>query len=282
MIDFHVHPLLVAEMRDRHPELDRAASREVFFIASRAQPLETLLLELDVAGLKQAVLLPIETTRTRGVAMFTNEQIAELVAMASDRLIGFASVDPLQPDAGDQLERAVSELGLEGLKLSPPSQEFYADDPRVYPVYERAQTLGIPVVIHAGMSWEPKTRLAFGRPLHLEPVLADFPQLRIVATHFGWPWSMELAALAMRYPNLYIDTAALYYDNPEDFIADLFVRQVSLTLIERTLRYQVVFGSNYPRVEIRNMARAVRNSGLSEGTLQLVFRDNPRTLLRAP
>ena len=65
MIDFHVHPL------------------------------ETLLLELDVAGLQQVVLLPIETTRTRGVAMFTNEQIAELVAMAPERLIGFASVDPL-------------------------------------------------------------------------------------------------------------------------------------------------------------------------------------------
>jgi predicted TIM-barrel fold metal-dependent hydrolase len=279
MIDFHVHPLLVAEMRARHPELDRAASRSGFFIASRAQPLETLLLELEVAGLEQAVLLPIDTQRTRGVAIFTNEQIAELVAMAPDHLIGFASVDPLRKDAVDQLAQAVEELGLRGLKLSPPSQEFYADDPQAYPIYERAQALGIPVVIHTGMSWEPNARLAYGRPLRLEPILVDFPQLRVVATHFGWPWSLELAALAMKYPNLYIDTAALYFDNPEDFLADLFVRQISLTLIERTLRYQVVFGSNYPRVEIRNMARAVRQSGLSEGTLHLLFHDNPLKLL---
>ena len=282
MIDFHVHPLLVAEMRERYPELDRAASHDGFFIASRAQPLETLLLELDVAGLEKAVLLPIDTLRTRGLASFTNEQIAELVAMAPDRLIGFASVDPLPPDAAGRLLQAVEELGLRGLKLSPPSQDFYADDRQAYPVYEQAQALGIPVVIHTGMSWEPNARLAYGRPLRLEPILADFPELRVVATHFGWPWSLELAALAMKYPNLYIDTAALYFDNPEDFIADLFRRQVSLTLIERTLRYQVVFGSNYPRVEIRNMARAVRESGLSAATLRMLFHDNPLKLLGEP
>ncbi len=282
MIDFHVHPLLVAEMRQRYPELERAASRQGFFIGNRAQPLETLLLELELAGLQQAVLLPIETTRTRGVAYFSNAQIAELVAMAPQHLIGFASVDPLAADAADQLQRAVNDLGLRGLKLSPPSQEFFPDDPAVYPLYERAQRLGLPVVMHTGMSWEPRTRLAYGQPLRLEPVLADFPDLRIVATHFGWPWSLELAALAMRYPNLFIDTAALYYDNPEDFIADLFRRQLPLTMIERTLRYQIVFGSNYPRIEIRNMARAVRESGLSPRTLEMIFRDNPRRLLGLP
>ena len=278
MIDFHTHPLLVQEMIARHPELERAA-REIFYIGNRFQPLETFLLEMDVSGLRRAVLLPIETTRSRGLPIYTAEQIAELVAMAPGRFTGFASVDPLAPDAAGRLERAVGDLGLRGLKLSPPSQDFYPDDPAVYPLYERAQELGIPVVVHTGMSWEPGARLAWGHPLHLEPVLADFPDLHVVATHFAWPWSWEVAALALKYPNLSLDTAALYFDNPDDFIADLFVRRVSLTLIERSLRHQVVFGSNYPRVEIKNMARAVRRSGLSKRTLRLVFRDNARRLL---
>ncbi len=277
MIDFHTHPLLVEEMIARHPELERAA-REVFHIGNRFQPLETFLLELDVSGLQRAVLLPIDTGRTRGIPIYTNEQIAELVAMAPDRFVGFASVDPLAPDAPDRLERAVSDLGLRGLKLSPPSQEFYPDDERVYPLYERAQALGIPVVVHTGMSWEPGARLVWGHPMRLEPVLADFPDLRVVAAHFAWPWSLEVAALALKYPNLYIDTAALYYDNPDDFIADLF-RRLSLGLIEHGLRRQVVFGSNYPRVEIKNQARAVRRSGLSERTLRLIFHDNALRLL---
>lgn len=273
MIDFHCHPVLVEEMIARHPELERAA-REVFHIGNRFQPLETLLLELDVSGLERAVLLPIEATRTRGLPVYTNEQIAELVALAPSRLMGFASVDPLAEDAGDRLELAVTGLGLRGLKLSPPTQEFYPDDPKAYPLYERACRLGIPVVMHTGMSWEPRARLGFGHPSRLEPVLADFPELRVVAAHFAWPWSLEVAALALKYPNLFVDTAALYFDNPDDFIADLFVRRLSLTLIERSLRHQVVFGSNYPRVEIKNMARAVRRSGLSEPTLRLIFRDN--------
>ena len=277
MIDFHTHPLLVAEMVARHPELERAA-REVFYIGNRFQPLETFLLELDVSGLQRAVLLPIETTRTRGTPVYTNAQIAELVSLAPQRLVGFASVDPLSPDAADRLEHAVVELGLRGVKLSPPSQEFYPDDERVYPLYERAQALHIPLVIHTGMSWEPGARLAWGHPLRLEPLLADWPELRVVATHFGWPWSLELAALALKYPNLYIDTAALYFDNPDDFVADLF-RRVSLGMLEHSLRHQIVFGSNYPRVEIKNQARAVRRAGLSERTLHLVFEGNARRLL---
>ncbi len=278
MIDFHTHPVLVEEMVVRHPELEKAA-REVFFIGNRLQPLETFLLELDISGLQRAVLLPIETTRTRGLPIYSNEQIAELVAMAPERFVGFASVDPLAPDAPERLERAVADLGLRGLKLSPPSQEFYPDDRAVYPLYERAQALGIPVVIHTGMSWEPRARLVRGHPLHLEPVLADFPDLRIVATHFAWPWSLEVAALALRYPNLYLDTAALYFDNPDDFITDLLVRRVPLTLIEHSLRHQVVFGSNYPRVEIKNMARAVRQVGLGEKTLRMFFEKNALHLL---
>ena len=278
MLDFHVHPVLVEEMVARYPDLERVA-RKIFFIGSRFQPLETLLLELDLAGLQRAVLLPIETTRTRGLAIYTNRQIAEVVAMAPDRLVGFASVDPLARDAPDRLDQALADLGLRGLKLSPPSQEFYPDDQAVYPLYERAQALGIPIVMHTGMSWEPNTRLAWGHPMHLEPVLADFPELRIVAAHFAWPWSLELAALALKYPNLYIDTAALYFDNPNDFVADLFVRRLSLTMIERSLRHQIVFGSNYPRAEIRNMARALRQVGLSQSTLHMVFQDNASRLL---
>ena len=278
MIDFHTHPLLVEEMVLRHPELERAA-RKVFYIGNRFQPLETFLLELDVSGLERAVLLPIETTRTRGLPIYSNAQVAELVAMAPDRLIGFASVDPLAADAADRLEWAVTDLGLRGLKLSPPSQEFYPDDPSVYPLYERAQALDVPIVMHTGMSWEPGARLAWGHPLRLEPVLADFPELRLVAAHFAWPWSLEVAALALKYPNLYIDTAALYFDNPDDFVADLFNDRIRLTWVERSLRHQVVFGSNYPRVEIKNMARAVRRLGLSEPTLRMVFRDNARRLL---
>ncbi len=277
MIDFHTHPLLVREMIARYPELERVA-RDVFYIRNRPQPLETFLLELDVAGLASAVVLPIDARSTRGCRVYSNEQVAELCQM-SKRLIGFASVDPRQQDALSTLQRAVGDLGLRGLKLAPSLQEFYADDREFYPLYEKAQALGIPILFHAGMTWEPGAQAKYGQPIHYEDVAHDFPALKIVLAHLAWPWVVEAVSLALKYPNVYLDTSALYFDNPRDFIAFAMAKQVPLTVWERSLRRQLVFGSNYPRVEIKNMAAAVRSLGLSEGCLQLVFAENARRLL---
>lgn len=276
-IDFHTHPVLVREMVQRHPELDRAA-RETFYIGNNFQPLETLLLELDAAGLERAVVLPIDSRRTRGIAVYTNEQVAELCAM-SDRLIGFASVDPCRPSAADELEDAVSRLGLRGLKLAPAMQQVPPDADVMEPLYSRAEDLGIPVLFHAGMTWEPGSRMALGQPMRFERVAAEHPRLRVVLAHLAWPWVQEAVALALKYPNVYLDTSALYFDNPADFLQFAMSQQVPLTVFERSLRHQLLFGSNYPRVEIKNMARAVRGLGLSGECLELVFARNADTLL---
>lgn len=276
-IDFHTHPVLVREMIARHPELARAA-RETFYIGNNFQPIQTYLLELDAAGLEKAVILPIDASSALRTSVCTNQQIAELCALNS-RFIGFASVDPLQPDAPSKLEGAVRTLGLRGLKLAPAMQRFAPEDPAVYPVYQKALDLGIPILFHAGMSWEPGSRLQYGQPLRFENVAADFPKLRIVLAHLAWPWVTEAVALALKYPNVFLDTSALYFDNPRDFLRYAMTHVVPLTVFERSLRSQLVFGSNYPRVEIKNMARAVRSLGLSEECLDLVFRGNAETLL---
>jgi predicted TIM-barrel fold metal-dependent hydrolase len=158
-------------------------------------------------------------------------------------------------------------------------QEFYPDDRKLYPVYQRASELGIPILFHAGMSWEPGSRMKYGQPVRFEDVAADFPELKMVLAHLAWPWVVEAVALALKYPNVYLDTSALYFDNPRDFLRFAMNHQVPLTVFERSLRNQLVFGSNYPRVEVKNMARTVREIGLSAECLDLVFRDNAEKLL---
>ena len=276
-VDFHTHPVLVREMVASHPELERCA-RESFFIGNTFQPLETFHLELDAAGLQKAVILPIDATTTRGVAIYTNQQIAELCVL-SGRLIGFASVDPDRPDAVADLSYAIGTLGLRGLKLAPAMQQFHPSDAKLQPIYQRAVELDIPILFHAGMSWEPGSRLEYGHPLRFEGVAADFPRLKIVLAHLGWPWIVDAVALALKYPNVHLDTSALFFDNPRDFLRFVMTQQVPLTVFERSLRKQIVFGSNYPRVEIKNMARAVLSLGLSEECLDLVFQGNAASLL---
>jgi hypothetical protein len=277
MIDFHTHPVLIQEFAAKYPEYTRMA-RDVFQIGNNLQPLETFFLQMDVAGIEKAVLLPIACERARRYAVCSNQQVAELCGM-SERFIGFASVDPLKPGAPKELEFAVKSLGLRGLKLDPALQDFDLNNPQAFEVYEAASSLQIPVLVHTGMSWAPGTALMQGQPLLLEKAIRRFPRLKFVLAHWGWPWIWDASALALKYPNVFLDTSCLYYDSPTEFFQFVFSQQLPTTLIERSLRNQVVFGSNYPRVEIKNMVKALKCLALTEGCLERILRTNAETLL---
>ena len=278
MIDFHTHPVLIKEFVEKYPDYERAA-RQVFNIGNNFQPLETFFLQMDAAGIERAVLQPIDCRRARKNAVSSNEQVAEL-CRRSDRFIGFASVDPLRKGAARELESAIKTMGLRGLKLDPPLQDFQPGDRRVFAVYEAAAALGIPLLIHTGMSWAPETPLELGHPLLLEPAIRRWPTLSFVLAHFGWPWVWEATALALKYPNVYLDTSCLYYDGPREFFQFVFSKQIPTTVIERSLRNKVVFGSNYPRVEIKNMVHALKGLALTEGCLNKIVKENAERLLK--
>jgi len=278
MIDFHTHPVLIKEFVEKYPSYERSA-RQVFNIGNNFQPLETFLLQMDVAGIERAVLLPIDCRRARKVGVSSNEQVAELCRM-NTRFIGFASVDPLRKGAARELESAVKRMELRGLKLDPSLQNFQPGDRRVFPVYEAAAALGIPLVIHTGMSWAFEAPVELGHPLLLEPAIRRWPTLSFVLAHFAWPWVWEATALALKYPNVYLDTACLYYDSPKEFFQFVFSKQIPTTVIDRSLRNKIVFGSNYPRVEIKNMVHALKSLALTEGCLTKLLRENAERLLK--
>jgi predicted TIM-barrel fold metal-dependent hydrolase len=276
-IDFHTHPVLIQEMVDKYPDYARMA-REVFQIGNNFQPLETFYLQMDVARIDCAVLLPIDCARARGLAVSSNEQVAELCSI-SKRFIGFASVDPLKDGAAKELEHAVRSMGLKGLKLDPALQDFELRNSKVYALYEAAASLQIPVLVHTGMSWAPGTLIERGHPMLLEEAIVRFRGLNFVLAHWGWPWVWEAVALALKYPNVYLDTSCLYYDSPKEFYQFVFSKQIPTTVLERSLRNQILFGSNYPRVEIKNMVHALESLALTEGCLNKIYDENPRRLL---
>jgi predicted TIM-barrel fold metal-dependent hydrolase len=277
MIDFHTHPVLIQEFVAKYPNYERMA-REVFQIGNNFQPLETFHLQMDAAGIEKAVLLPIDCRRARRDAVSSNEQVAELCGL-SRRFIGFASVDPLRDGAVKELEHAVMKLGLRGLKLDAALQDFDVNDTRVFGVLEAASSWRIPVLVHTGMSWAPATPLERSHPLLLERAVCRFPALNFVLAHFGWPWVWEAAALALKYANVHLDTSCLYYDSPKEFFQFVFQKQIPTTVIERSLRNKIVFGSNYPRVEIKNMVAALKNLALTEGCMAKILRGNAERLL---
>jgi predicted TIM-barrel fold metal-dependent hydrolase len=276
-VDFHTHPVLIQEFADKHADYARMA-REVFNIGNNFQPLETFLLQMDVAGIEQAVLLPSDCRRARGAGVSSNRQVVELCEL-SDRFIGFASVDPGRAGASRELETALGGMRLRGLSLDPALQDFSPEDNNAFEVLEVAAAARVPVAVNTGMSWAPHAPLARAHPLLWEKAIGRFPTLPFILAHWAWPWVWEATALALKYPNVYLDTACLYFDSPQECLHFVLGRQIPVTIVERSLRRKVVFGSNYPRVEVKNMAHAVKSLPLTERCLELIFRENAAKLL---
>ncbi len=277
MIDFHTHLTAVQGDWPPDPELNRAC--EEIFGMGPFQPMKTFLAAMDEAGIDQSVVLPIDCTTAHGCKIFSNEQIASIVA-DQPRLIGFASVDPNRRQAPSELEYAVRTLGLRGLKLDPALQDFDVADRNVaYPVLAKAAELDIPVVIHTGLSWAPVGRSAKANPLALEAVAHDLPELRFVIAHFGFPWVREAVMLALRFPQVYLDTAIIYSGSPTDSVGRTFRHEVGMDVIRRSLRNQIVFGSNTPRIRPKRMSQAITSLDLDPDLYHNITEGNAQRLL---
>ena len=188
-------------------------------------------------------------------------------------------VDPHSGTAADDLKRAVEVLGLKGLNLSPGLQECCPNDAKLYPVYEMASRLKIPVTIHTGVNFGRKAKLKYSMPLLVEDVAYEFQDLNIVLSHLGWPWVMDTVAMLLKYPNVYCDTAGHAMDSPKEFLKYEFSQQIPITAVERSLKDKILFGSDYPRLYIKKMADSVKSIGFSEECLELIFKKNAEKIL---
>lgn len=272
-IDVHVHPAFYEPINSdpareemRHEVLDIHLNG-----TARLAHIEN---QMRLAGLDKMCLLGQDYLVKEGVTPVSNEEVQSLVDLRPDRFVGFASVDPHDPAAAEKLERAFEELGLVGLNLHPGRQRFYPMDSCVQPLYDICERYDRPVMFHAGMSWEPHTLAKYGRPVEFEELAETRPNLRFCLGHFAWPWLEEAAMLMVKHKNVYADTAALYFDCAREFYDRLFTQELPLTWIDRSLRHQVMFGSDNPRFEQIRMARALEGLGLRESTLELVKGEN--------
>ena len=268
-IDIHVHPAFYEPINEdvtvenmRHDALD--------IHLNGTAPLQHIFNQMRCAGLNRLCLLPEDYTTEYGRPLVTNEEIRRLVDMAPDRFIGFAGVDPMAPGAAEALEHAFGDLGLAGLKLHPSRQHFRPSDERLKPIYDICEQYRRPIIFHSGLSWEPNTLTKYSRPMEFEELAATRPGLKICLAHFGWPWVQETAMLMLKYPNVYADTGLLYFDNALEFYKRVFNHDIPATWIDRSLRHQVMFGSNNPRFEQIRMADSISRLGFRESTLELI------------
>ena len=209
-IDMHVH----VPRQEGLAEIAIESSLRRYFRLKTApetgDELAALYAEWDVLG----VIFSVDTETTTSEAPDSNDYVAQIVGSHPEQLIGFATVDPWKGDtAVEELERAVHDLGLLGLKLHPIHQAFFPNDEQFYPLYEKCQALGIPLLMHSGfaaagvgMPGGGGFKLKYAKPIPgFDDVAADFPDLTIIMAHPAWPWIEEQIAVALHKPNVYLD-----------------------------------------------------------------------------
>lgn len=227
----------------------------------------------------RSILLPIDLTTQSSGWIVSNEEVRQLVELAPDRFIGFASVDPHRSDALEVLDYAFRELDLQGLKLHPSKQKFYPNDDKLKGIYEKCLEFNKPIMFHAGMSWEPDAPAKYSHPLHFEEVAIAYPDLRMCLAHFGWPWVHETVMLLLKYPNVFTDTSLLHMDNALDFFKQVFQVNMGPLWIERNLNDKVMFGTNSPRFKAKRLLPALKAMNFRPKTLQKILGGNAQVFL---
>jgi predicted TIM-barrel fold metal-dependent hydrolase len=256
VIDIHVHAAFIKEI-SQDPKRVEFRREHLYLLKQHVWPLDLLIKQLNAAGIDKAVLLGEDLSSRFGDTVVSNEEIQTLVSLCPERLVGFASVDPRRSDGLKILEKAFSEFKLSGLKLNPSNQGFMPNDPLMKPFYDLCLKYNKPVLFHAGMTWMKNAHSKYSHPLNFEDVALEYPQLRICLAHYGWPWIMDTTMLLLKYPNVYADTALLYFDSPKQFFETTFNNQMGEYWIDRMLFDKILFGSNYPRIEQKRMIDAL-------------------------
>ena len=275
IIDVHVHPLLFDIIIDEDDK-DKIEFRKQNFglYKSGRGSAEFFLKTMAHAKVDKTVLLPEDYSATMGQPLISNDDIAKIVAWRPDKFIGFASVDPRNEDAADQLEKAFTELKLSGLKLNLSHLHIFPGDERLKPLMELCVKYSKPVTFHCGYSWEPDSPAKYSRPIDFEDIAVEYPELRMCLAHLGFPWIFETLLMVNKYPNIYTDTATVFMGSPREYYKQIFTVDFEKGWLENNIADKVMFGSNNPRWRQERALDGLLNLPVREDVIRKITGEN--------
>ena len=225
----------------------------------------------------RAVLLAWDAETATGRPRVPNETVAAACQEYPDAFTGLGSVDPHKGDVAIAEVAHIAGLGLRGVKFHPSLQAFAPDDPVYWPIFAACEQHGLLALFHTGTSGigarQPGgqgIRIDFAHPLKLDPVAAAHPGLTVVAAHFGWPWQLDLIAMALHKTNVYIDISGW---SPRRIPAEV-IRE-----LRGRLTAQFVWGSDYPFLTPERCLDELDGLDLPADVRPAVLHDNATRIL---
>lgn len=167
-----------------------------------------------------------------------NEFITEYMSRNPSKYVGFAGVDPVDRDCAKQIE-VLAGAGFAGITISPASQNYHPADTRAMAVYEVAEGLRLPILVHQGTHYTRSSKMEYAQPYLLDEVARAYPKLRLIIAHCGHPWVDETLTLIAKHEHVYSELSNIIARPWQLYNIMLQAHHLDLT-------DKLFFGSDFP------------------------------------
>ena len=227
--------------------------------------------KMDQAGVERSLLIAVRGGDIRVPEGFEvpYESVHKVCQEHPNRFSGLAGIDPYRGMEGlKDLEVAVNEYGFVGAHLYPHWCELPPDHRKYYPYYAKCCELDIPIMMQVGhnLIYSRNRRLpSVGRPIYLDQVAIDFPELKLIGIHIGIPWTEEMISMCWKHENIYTagDAYAPKYW-PESFVH--YANSYG--------KHKVMFGTDWPVIDPVRAVEEFNNLNFRESASQRILREN--------
>lgn len=234
--------------------------------------------EFTQAGV-EAVLVALDLETTIHTPPCSNEYVTGMWKRHPDRIIqAWGAVDPFKGDVAiTEAKQAINEFGMLGFHFHPIMGHFAVNDRQFYPLWETISDLGAPIMVDvgttgmgAGLPGGMGAKIRHAHPLAVDDLAADFPDLKIIAAHPGWPWGDEMTAVALHKGNVYWELSGW---------APKYFPELLKKDIRGRLQDKIMFGSDYPSLPYERIFREWDELGYKPEIMEKVFHGNAENFL---
>ena len=272
VIDFRFRPN-TAETMDgiANSGMFKGLCAAIDFSKMKPQTLDEIVADMDEHNVERAVITGRDSETTY-CSKSNNASVIEFVSKYPEKFVGFAGLDPHKGMAAiAELKQAVAEYGLKGAAIDPYLAQIYANDAKYYPIYAKCCELNIPIVITTGpATLVPNAVIDHVAPRYIDFVARDFPELKIVISHGGYPWVNEAIFVAQRNANVYLDISE-YEQLPQ---SEAYVQAANTVIPDKLL-----YASAHPFVDFKDALKTYKKLPFTDEVRQKVMYDNAARVL---
>jgi uncharacterized protein len=231
--------------------------------------IDDYLKKMDAAGIERSLLIAVRAGEvgSRGSFEIPYEQVAKWCDKYPDRFSGLAGVDPYRGMQGlRDLEHSVKELGFVGAHVYPHWFKLAPNEALYYPYYAKCCELDIPIMMQVGQNliYQKEVRLpSVARPILLDQIAIDFPDLKLLGIHIGVPWTDEMIAMAWKHRNVYIGI---------DAYAPKYLPPALVHYMNSYGSHKVMFGTDWPVIDPERAVKEMKEHNFRPEAYEKIMR----------